>query len=277
VKIFKQLMLVVITASSTTAVFADNALSSYHWGRAANPFTLTVVDSVTTEWDAYLKVANDRWTKSIVLNLNTVGGNTSTTEAAGRALCLPVLGRIRVCNHTYGNNGWLGVAQIWISGDHITQAVTKLNDSYFKKTTYNKPEWRQMVMCQEIGHGLGLSHQDENFNNPNINSCMDYTNQPLTNMYPNLHDYDQLLFIYNHLDKTPTVGSGVQAVIRRNSANTRAQWGPMVATNPNGRIQTFEGDFGKGNILITHVFWADPIADEIILEDLVDDSRLDAR
>ncbi len=34
-------------------------------------------------------------------------------------------------------------------------------------------------MCQEIGHDFGLDHQDENFNNPNLGTCMDYTNDPL--------------------------------------------------------------------------------------------------
>ena len=47
---------------------------------------------------------------------------------------------MEVCNATYGNTGWLGVAQIWTSGSHIVQDTGKLNDTYFNTAKYNKPE-----------------------------------------------------------------------------------------------------------------------------------------
>ena len=114
---------------------------------------------------------------------------------AGRSKgnCKPTVGRIEVCNGNYGNNGWLGIAQIWITGGvHITQATTKLNDTYFNTPTYNTPAWRQLVVCQEVGHNFGLGHQDENFDNVNLNTCMDYTSDPASNQHPNNHDYWQL-------------------------------------------------------------------------------------
>jgi len=83
---------------------------------------------------------------------------------------------VEVCNAAYGTNGWLGVAQIWVSRRHIVQGTTKVNDTYFSTGKYNTPAWRQMVMCQEVGHTFGLVHQDENFNNTNLGTCMDYTN-----------------------------------------------------------------------------------------------------
>jgi hypothetical protein len=106
-----------------------------------------------------------------------------------------------VCNAKYGNNGWLGIASIWISGSHITQGTVKMNDTYFNTATYNKPSWKQMVLCQEIGHTFGLDHQDENFNNQNLGTCMDYSNDPArddgqgNNLHPNAHDYNQLAHI----------------------------------------------------------------------------------
>ena len=66
-------------------------------------------------------------------------------------------------------------------------------------------------MCQEVGHTLGLDHQDENFDNPNLGTCMDYTSDPGTNQHPNQHDYDELEAIYAHLDTTTTVGSAAPA------------------------------------------------------------------
>ena len=43
---------------------------------------------------------------------------------------------------------------------------------------YNTPAYRRFVTCQELGHDFGLDHQDEVFDNPNLGSCMDYTNDP---------------------------------------------------------------------------------------------------
>ena len=112
-----------------------------------------------------------------------------------------------MCNGAYGNNGWLGIASIWATGDHITQGTVKLNDTYFDTAQYNTPAWRNLVMCQEVGHTFGLDHQDENFTNPNLGTCMDYTNSPASNQRPNAHDYQQLQTIYAHLDSTSTVGA----------------------------------------------------------------------
>lgn len=66
-----------------------------------------------------------------------------------------------MCNDSYRPNGWLGLATVYTSGDHITAATTKVNDTYFSLPQYDTDAWRQMVMCQEIGHDFGLGHQDE--------------------------------------------------------------------------------------------------------------------
>ena len=50
-------------------------------------------------------------------------------------------------------------------------------------------------MCQEVGHDVGLAHQDEEFYNANIEpgTCMDYVTSPgIENETPNPHDYDML-------------------------------------------------------------------------------------
>ena len=49
---------------------------------------------------------------------------------------------------------------VWTSGSHITQGTTKVNGTYFNIGKYNTPAWRILVMCQEVGHTLGLSHLD---------------------------------------------------------------------------------------------------------------------
>ena len=71
--------------------------------------------------------------------------------------CKAVPGQMRVCNAAYGNNGWLGLAQIWLDGNgHIVQGVAKMNDSY--SSVWTDPAEKNHVFCQEVGHVLGLDH-----------------------------------------------------------------------------------------------------------------------
>ena len=139
--------------------------------------------------------------------------------------------------------------------------TVKLNDTYFNTAKYNTPAWRNLVSCQEVGHNLGLDHQDETFDNPNLGTCMDYTNDPSTNQHPNNHDYDQLADIYAHLDSTTTVGAvlptSAPGAFQDLDVDGPGQWGRLVKTTRDGRSQTYELDFGHGNKVITHVLWSD--------------------
>lgn len=241
--------------------YATHSWGSYHWARTANPFNLKLGDNVSSIWDTHLGTASSDWSVSSVLDTTVVAGGTKP------ASCKPTPGRVEVCDSKYGNNGWLGVAQIWVNSDsHIVQGAVKLNDSYFNTTKYNKPEWRQFVMCQEIGHTFGLDHQDENFTNTNLGTCMDYTNDPsgalynqLSNEHPNQHDYDELGIIYTHLDSTTTVGQTVSS--KGSGSNTDAEdpgdFGKGLRKDSRGRTSLFEKDLGKGDKVFTFVLWAD--------------------
>ena len=222
-------------------VWATHAWSNYHWARTSNPFTLKAVDSVTSTWDSYLNTSIADWSQSTVLDTTIVPGGTSARR------CRATPGRVEVCNLAYGNNGWLGIASIWASGSHITQATVKLNDTYFNTASYNTPAWRNLVMCQEVGHTFGLDHQDENFSNPNLNTCMDYTNDPTSNQHPNAHDYEMLGSIYSHLDSTTTV-----------AASTAFLPGAVPSFAQAHRVSesVYRTDYGDGRSLVTHVFWA---------------------
>jgi hypothetical protein len=228
---------------------ANHSWGSYHWARTANPFNLKVGDNVGSAWDSVLNTTISDWSQSTVLDLTKVAGNTGT-----RKKCNPTAGRVEVCNNTYGNNGWLGVAQIWASGNHITQGTVRLNDSYFNTPTYNTTAWRNLVSCQEVGHTLGLDHQDENFNNANLGTCMDYTSNPGTNQHPNQHDYDQLVSIYSHTDSTTTVGTAAPTGSANGAWNS--EFGREVARSADGHASIFVRDLGNGQRIITHVFWA---------------------
>jgi hypothetical protein len=100
-----------------------------------------------------------------------------------------------------------------------------------------------------VGHTFGLDHQDENTTNPNLGTCMDYTNSPGTNQHPNSHDYAELQTIYSHLDSTSTVGGAASA---GTSLNERSSWGHKVRTS--GRADLYARDLGHGTKVFTFVY-----------------------
>ncbi len=234
-------------------VFKANATHSwggYHWARTANPFNLNLADNVSSTWDTYLNTTSSDWNISAVLDTAVVAGRTLNKN------CKATSGRVEVCNSKYGNNGWLGVASIWISGLHITQGVVKVNDTYFNKPTYNTPAWKNLVMCQEVGHTFGLDHQDEDFNNPPLGTCMDYTSDPTPNQHPNQHDYDMLNQIYAHLDLTTTIKNTLTSARFEVDHNDLSTLGKEIRTSKDKRTSLFERDFGNGNKVFTFVTWA---------------------
>ena len=244
--------------------------NSYHWARTTASFTLKLGDNVSSAWDSYLATASFDWSASAVLDTTIVTGNNNLDSTTLRK-CPPTSGRVEVCATTYGNTGWLGVASIWIGwfSSHITQGTVKLNDTYFNTAKYNTAAWRNLVMCQEIGHTFGLDHQDETSGNPNLGTCMDYTNDPdgtiksqLSNEHPNAHDYEELGIIYSHLDSTTTVKQSVNnKPAAANDEPARlgtGQWGKLIRSTNHGRTELYELDLGRGRKVLTQVIWAEP-------------------
>ena len=247
--------------------YADHAWGFYHWARTANPFTLKLADNVSPAWDAHLVAASGDWSQSDTLDTAIVPGRTRPQT------CKPTAGRVEVCDAKYGNNGWLGIAQIWITGGtHISQGVVKLNDTYFNMPMYNTPAWRQYVVCQEIGHTFGLDHQDETSGNSNLGSCMDYTNDPGrddgggNNLHPNTHDYEELASIYTHLDGVTTISSVTAAkaatamvIDGSNDARESSEWGRTVRRDSRGRPSLYEREINHGgrDKIYTFVLWAE--------------------
>ena len=200
-------MLAFAASASANHAWTNSSGQAYHWARTSNPFTLKLGDNVNSvAWDASLALASTDWTVSTVLNTTVVLGGTNAAKGKNTPKnCTPTSGRGEVCNSNYGNNGWLGIATIWASGVHITQGTVKVNDTYFNTPSYNTPAWRNLVMCQEVGHIFGLGHQDENFGNTPLGTCMDYSNDPEPNQHPNAHDYAMLEQIYAHPDSGTTL------------------------------------------------------------------------
>jgi len=252
-------LVVAVALLIAPAAFASHAWSNYHWARTANPFTLRVGNNVTSTWATQFNTAVSDWTASSVMNLNTVAGTSNKR-------CSAVAGTVQVCNGRYGNNGWLGLAQIWLSSSHISQGIAKMNDTYFNTATYNNPNEKLHVMCQEIGHTFGLGHTSEDGSSQN--TCMDYFSNTGANAtstlstHPNQHDYDQLSTIYSHLDSTSTIsGAALPSGMTLPDFSDKKNWGKLVSRSANGKAEVYELDFGNGYKILTHVFWSDETQD----------------
>lgn len=250
-------VVILLLVASVSVAYASHSWGAYHWARVANPFSLKLGDNVSSSWDTYLRAASLDW-NTPTASTSAVLATAVVSGSAGRN-CRPTAGRVEVCNNKYGNNGWLGIASVWVSGDHITQGTVKVNDTYFSKAPYNTSQWKQFVMCQEIGHTFGLDHQDEDFNNPNLGTCMDYTSSPSSNQHPNEHDFAQLASIYTHLDASTTVG---KAITSRNNTNDSdrtsvSDLGKEKRRSKDGRGSFFEKDLGRGEKVFTFVIWAE--------------------
>ncbi len=253
----------------STAVLADHAWATYHWARTSNPFTLKLGNNMTTtSWVEHLNTTVQDWNS---------GGTplmTSVVDGTAGKRCKMVAGTTQVCNGKYGNNGWLGLASINITGGtHITQGSAKMNDTYFGTATYNNPNEKLHVVCQEVAHTFGLGHTSEDGSSQN--TCMDYFSNTGSNAgstlstKPNTHDFYQLNVIYGHLDSTSTVaqiaeevaamGHGPSAVGRDISDDPNS-WGQLVRQSANGRSSTYERENADGSRNITHVFWTNEAA-----------------
>lgn len=254
---FMAVVVLLSVGAFITTAYASHSWGGYHWARTGNPFNLKLGDNVSTMWDGYLATTSSDWSISSVLDTTVVAGGSKKN-------CGPVSGRVEVCNKNYGNNGWLGIASIWVSGNHITRGTVKVNDTYFNNSYYNNPAWRQFVMCQEIGHTFGLNHQDENFNNANLGTCMDYTNDPdgtlygqPNNLHPNTHDYDQLGLIYSHLDSTMTIRQTVSQLHGNNNKTEANDIGKEFYKDSKNRSTLYEHDLGKGEKLFNFILWVE--------------------
>jgi hypothetical protein len=241
---------------------------SFHW--ASTPQVPVVIgDNLSSEWTAYLDEAIADWNDAPedldVMDVTWAPGGTSPKN------CRPTEGRVEICSAKYGDTGWLGITQAWLENHdghvHITQATIRLNDSYFGAPPYNTSDWRELAICHETGHTLGLGHRDETLGGDPLGTCLDYTNDPTLNTDPDEHDYYQLWWIYAYffdpLTPHPTESSdggggggrgGGRGQFRVDSG-TASGWGRIAAEH--GRESAFEADLGGGRRLLTLVLWMD--------------------
>ena len=246
-----------LAVSFVAVTSATHSWGGYHWARTTPQFTLKLGNNLTTaDWRAHLSQTSSDW--------NSGNSAVLTAIVAGQATkrCGMVAGTTQVCNGTYGNNGWLGLASINIASGtlHITQGSAKVNDTYFNTTTYNNPNEREHVMCQEVAHTFGLDHQSTD--GSSLNTCMDYFSNTgvnatsLLSTMPNAHDFEELNIIYAHLDSSTTVAALTSiASSASDVTDDPNSWGQRVSQSANGRSSSYQNANRDGSLTLTHVYW----------------------
>lgn len=186
---------------------AAHAWVNYHWPRSSNPFTLSFSTSVSSTWSSLVTKVIGEWDAVTQYKAGTfdVVDFTKVTQGA----------KLKISSGNYGANGWFGLATVRINilTGHISDAEVKVNDFYFTGT-YGNDVARDHVLCQEVGHTLGLDH------NRIVllfgRSCMNDDNGTLNNtsfQTPNAHDAEQLNSIYAHADSGVTSSGAERWVI----------------------------------------------------------------
>lgn len=175
--------------------------STYEWDNNGKGLSLELWNALDDTWQGEYEVAVQDW------ETGTPDSLTLTTKKVEvDRICEPVDGVMKVCSGNYGETGWLGINElIIINKRKIKNSVAKMNEYYLRNADGDK---RRYVMCHEIGHGFGLPHTDETFDNRDLGDCLDYTNTPKNNLLPGQVNYDKLQVLYG------VVGSGGGRMLR---------------------------------------------------------------
>lgn len=240
---------------------ATHSWGGYHWASTTRPVALMLGDNMTADWSSYLHQASADWDAGAQdAFTNSVVTGTSNKR------CAAVTGTTQVCNGAYGTNGWLGLATISITGTHITKGTAKMNDTYFQTATYNNPNEKLHVVCQEVAHTFGLDHQS--VDGSSLDTCMDYFSNTGANAtstlstQPNAHDFEELDTIYAHTDSLTTVATTTttspgpgRKKLATDDSDDPGNWGRLISQSAQGRSSTYERYNADGSKTLTHVYW----------------------
>jgi predicted Zn-dependent protease len=189
-------LIVVLTLSLGFVVQAAPSQGAHrwlhlHWARSSNPFTLTYQANVSSTWSSLVSKVIGEWDNVAQYS----PGTFDVVNFAGGP-------KLKIESGNYGPTGWFGIAEVTfeVLTGHIEEGSVKVNDYYFTGQ-YNTTVARDHVLCQEVGHILGLDHN--NLSPLFGTSCMSDNNATLSNpayQTPNAHDAQQLNAIYSHSD-----------------------------------------------------------------------------
>jgi hypothetical protein len=163
-------------------------------------------ESMIDQYRTYLMSAISDWGKSDVLDIGVA--RMAANECSNEAISFE--GFINVVHDNTPWHQWIGLTTWEVDADnHVTSALVRFNDYFLFNPTREQytsnAESRQMAVCHEIGHSVGLPHQDEVEGNVNSGTCMDYTTHPEggdgfgpSDLHPNQMDFITLDQAYSH-------------------------------------------------------------------------------
>lgn len=176
----------------------DNTTNLWRgYTKGSGGLTLELWNALDESWqEEYVEALDDwnNWCDVKVLDLSSKDVDVDNA-------CTEVDGVMKVCNGNYGETGWLGINEVLktVPDGIIQWSRAKMNEHYLLNADYDE---RLYTMCHEMGHGYGLPHTDENFNNKDQGNCLDYTNRPSNNLRPGKANCDRLLGMYGSVDGT---------------------------------------------------------------------------
>ena len=203
------------------------------WARSGN-LSIQLVNNTSAAWTPYLISAANAWSAAANIDYRVVSGPVIDASA-----CNPTYGVVEVCSANYGKTGWLGMTNVYTSNGKIVMATVKWND-YYPTTSafYAGAAWYKNTSCHELGHVLGLNHQDSVKTNANSGSCLDSTNDPsgvkkanstLTDYLPGSMDLSALADIYKLPTGTQLASTTYVGATEGSFVPEPAAWGMMLA------------------------------------------------
>ena len=242
------------------------------WNTRGRGLTLTIANALDERWHGYFNLAVQQWD-----NGDPDALTLSSTTRSYEYECEPERSLLKVCNGDYGNEPWRGINKILLSNGYIIASAARMNEYHLARSSDDQ---KQYTMCHEIGHGFGLPHTDENFNNRDLGNCMDYTSNPRANKQPSVDNFNFLVQLYGTVDGS-TVVSSTESIPFTRGGNRRAleteelpadvldAWYEMDAMVSNRALpdgarmlhesdhgQAFELDVGDGYTIRTHMLLA---------------------
>mmetsp|Transcript_46309 Transcript_46309/g.112253 ORF Transcript_46309/g.112253 Transcript_46309/m.112253 type:complete len:481 (-) Transcript_46309:240-1682(-) len=150
---------------------------------------MEILNALDDSWQAVFTLAVTDWEFGSPDALSL-----TSTKVAYDSECTPVDGKIKVCNGDYGEQPWRGLATCILDQNrNYANCNAKMNDYYLRN---GELDLKQYTMCHEIGHGFGLPHTDEDFNNADLGNCLDYTENFGVNKSPDASNYAKLVEFY---------------------------------------------------------------------------------
>ena len=173
-----------ISSNKEVDIFDSN--NAKLWMHAENGLELLVINALSPEWSRFFDDVLDDWNQAPALDLTRISIPPDTN-------CAPVYESMKACNGDYGKTTWLSINEMILENDMVIMSTIKMNDYHLLKES---DEQKHYSLCHEFGHGFGLTHPDEDYSNPNLRNCMDYTNDPEKSLSSGKFNWDRLEKMY---------------------------------------------------------------------------------